>query len=173
MILGLGGTFGENLGLVTGFGIHYQQKKNLYSFRYIYNPQYSYDVAVVAFTAFPIISVKNSLEEYAAMYCIRKINDGHSFSFSAGVSYNSFTSRLRDENNASYTTVEEYIGFPFEVNVKWFKKEKKRFKIYHVIPVGKPTAVGGSFGFKLVGNISKNSFIGVGIVYGLGMHKVY
>jgi len=60
------------------------------------------------------------------------------------------------------------------VNVKWFKKEKKRFRAYYgLIPIGKPTSFGRSFGFKLYGNIGKLSYVGIGINYGFGWHKRY
>jgi hypothetical protein len=62
---------------------------------------------------------------------------------------------------------------PIELNFKWFKSKKKRYRIYGIIPVGEPTSFGRNFGFKLVGNISKNSFVGLGIVYGFGIHKKY
>lgn len=52
------------------------------------------------------------------------------------------------------------FGAAFETNIKWFKKEKKN-------------PFGFSYGAKLSGNISKNYYIGLSAVVGLGWHKKY
>ncbi len=54
-----------------------------------------------------------------------------------------------------------------------FKGKKRQYRLYKIIPVGRKTSFGRNVGFKIIGNISKNSFIGVGINCGLGIHKKY
>lgn len=74
-----------------------------------------------------------------------------------------------------YEVSENSIGFPFEVNIKWFKNVKRRYRAYYwLIPLGhKKVAFGRSFGFKLVGNISKTNYFGLAFNFGLGTHKKY
>ena len=174
-IFGGAGRIGGNAGFLLGGELNYQYNKNLFSIRYLENSQLDPDIFFLTpFTAFPILRKKNYNKETAVLYGKRWIYGGSSLSVSGGISFNTFLSHLTDQNNRNYTTKDNYVGFPFEVNFKWFKSKKKRYRIlYGLIPVGKPTAFGRNFGFKLVGNISKNSFIGLGLVYGLGIHKKY
>ena len=74
---------------------------------------------------------------------------GSSLSISGGISFNFYLSNLTDENDNHYKTNEKYLGFPFEVNFKWFKSENKKSRIlYGLISFRRPTSFGGSFGFK-------------------------
>lgn len=109
--------------------------------------------------------------EVALLYGLRTIEENHAYSFSLGVSYSGYYQNYDKNvnNNINY----DYVGVPFEANIKWFKEEKRRFRIYGLIPVGKPTAFGGAIGFKLFGNISRQTYAGIGLTYGLGFHKVY
>lgn len=66
-----------------------------------------------------------------------------------------------------------YAGVPFEANIHWFKARKERFRIYGLIPLGHPMGFGGSIGLKVFGSVSKNSYIGFGLMYGLGWHREY
>ena len=97
------------------------------------------------------------------------INKEFSYSFSGGFSYTNFT------NTPKIDPVFEnsFIGFPFEINVKWFKAEKEKLKLFAIIPIGKPTGFSSSMGVKLFGNISKKSYVGIGLTFGLGYYKNY
>lgn len=175
LIFGGAGRINGNAGFLFGAEINYQHRKSLFSIRHSENPQWETDVFLLTpVTAFPILREKNHNRETGLLYGRRWIYDGSSFSFSGGISINTFTSNLTDENDARYRIEENYFGFPFEVNFKWFKSEKSPYRIFYgLIPVGEPTAFGNSFGFKLTGNISQNSYIGLGLVFGLGNHKKY
>lgn len=171
VILGGAGKINGNRGMLLGAELNYQHKKDLFSIRYTENWQTVADVVIVIF---PILRTKYAIKETALLYGKRWIDGGTSLSISGGISHITYLSNLRDENDEINTMSENYLGFPFEVNLKLFKSEKTRFRIlYGLIPVGKPTSFGRNFGLKLVGNISRNSFIGLGFVFGLGVHKEY
>ncbi len=166
----LGGAFGNAGGLAIVIGINYQVNRSLFTLRYVGTVKLGVDV-IAPLVPLPFVNVKNTMGEVALLYGLRMVEDDKGYSFSLGASYNGYD-QYYDKmgyNEKSYT----YFGVPFEANIKWFKKEKKRFRIYGLIPVGKPTAFGGSIGFKLFGNISKQSYAGVALSIGLGMHKVY
>ena len=58
--------------------------------------------------------------------------------------------------------------------MSFFKSKKERFRIFYgLIPVGEPISFGKSFGFKLSANIAKKSYIGLGLTFALGWHKIY
>jgi hypothetical protein len=58
--------------------------------------------------------------------------------------------------------------------MSFFKTKKERFRIFYgLIPVGEPTSFGRAFGFRLYANIAKNSYVGLGLTFGLGWHKIY
>lgn len=175
VLFGGAGRINGNGGILIGGELNYQYKKDLFSLRYIHNSQVQSDVLFLTpVTPFPILREKQINKETGLLYGKRWIYGSSSLSISGGISLNNYLNNLTDENNRNYRTTENYVGFPFEVNYKWFKSEKKRYRIlYGLIPVGKPTSFGRNFGFKLIGNISKNSFIGLGIVAGLGVHKKY
>jgi hypothetical protein len=155
----------------VGIGLNYQLKRNLFTVRCTGTAKFNVDI-ISPLVPLPYPSLNSSLDEVALLYGQRFINNGHAYSISLGASYNHF--RIYDKStSARYDINSEYIGLPFEANIKWFKSVKKRFKIYGLIPVGKPTAFGGSIGFKFFGNISKQSYAGIGLSYGLGYHKVY
>ena len=109
------------------------------------------------------------------MFLNKKKNNQKKFlyNFSRGIFTNKYIKGFKNENNEWFQEKKNFIGFPFEFNVKWFKNNKSKYKIYEIIPVGKETGLGNSIGFKLLGNISQHSFIGVGIVMGIGYHKEY
>ena len=170
-IMGYAG--GSAHGPTIGVEFNYQIKKNLLSLRYIYQTKYNFDYGVVGFLAFPIITKDLNLNELSVLYGGRTVNDGHSWSFSGGLSSNFAIYKVRGDVN-NHKNSEFFLGFPFEINIKWFKKKKKRFRAYYgLIPVGKPTSFGRSLGFKLYGNIGKVSYVGLGFNYGFGWHKTY
>tara|TARA_R110000850_G_scaffold147130_1_gene269307 strand:- start:19650 stop:20270 length:621 start_codon:yes stop_codon:yes gene_type:complete len=174
ILFGGAGKINGNGGLLYGGELNYQYKKNLFSIRYIENSQLESDVLFLSpVTPFPVLKEKNNNKELSVLYGKRWIYEGSSLSVSGGISRNTYSSNLTDENNQRYKITDTYVGFPLEVNFKWFKSKKKRYRLYGLIPVGQPTSFGRNFGFKLVGNISKNSFVGLGLVYGFGIHKNY
>ena len=167
----LGGAFGDAGGLALGLGIHYQVKRNLFTARYTGTANFSVGI-LDPLIPLPYPLLNSSLDEIALLYGQRFIDNGHAYGISLGASYNHYRV-FNKKNDSPYDVNSKYIGLPFEANIKWFKSVKKRFRIYGLIPVGKPTAFGGSIGFKFFGNISKQSYAGIGLSYGLGYHKVY
>jgi len=161
-------------GVQLNLDLNYQVRSSLYTLRFV-GAGY-FDVGTVALSPvnyFPTISGKGGLEEYGILYGRRSVKAGHSFSISAGLSFNDRTGYVAGINNQQQHYESFYIGLPFEMNVLWFKPVKRRYKVYGIFPVGKPTAFGNSFGFKLSGNISEHSYFSLGIVFGMGDHKEY
>ncbi len=166
-------------GIEYGLGLNYQIKRSLITARITEFDHTKLDVVQIAFLfgipiSVPIVVDLGYTREYAALYGLRKIKEGHSFSFSFGVSANTQVIKYYDSNyNFQYQTQKSYVGLPFELNVKWFKKNKERYRIYYLIPVGKPTGFGNSIGLKLSGNVSQYSYLAIGVDLGLGFHKHY
>ncbi|WP_428330399.1 hypothetical protein [Mucilaginibacter sp.] len=161
-------------GFQFGLGLNYQLNKGLFTLRYIRLQDLSITVLPLAPVVFlPGIRNNGSLDEYALMYGLRLINGGHSFSFSAGISTNNRIINYKDDHNQSHSTESRYAGIPFEANFLLFKPTRQRIRIYDIIPVGKPTAFGGSIGLKLAGNVSQRSYLAMGLVFGMGYHKHY
>jgi hypothetical protein len=156
-------------GLLLGTALNYQFNKSLITARYSFTTKIDFGGDIFIFL--PSLEIKETYNELALLYGYRYIKDGHSLSVSSGLSYNArkFYSTQSNVYNDTY----KYVGFPFEVNFKWFNAVKKRYRIYYIIPIGEPTAFSRSFGFKLTGNFSKFSYVGLGFTYGLGLHKVY
>lgn len=167
-----GHSVGNTGGFSNGAGLNYQKNRNLFTLRCLATVRLRCKI-LSPFFPLPIIDQKTDLEEYSVLYGWRFIDEGTAYSFSLGFSYNLFTELSTDNNNQKNIKLSKYKGVPFEANIKWFKKEKRRFRIYGLLPVGKPTALGGSLGFKIFGNLSKHSYAGLGITYGLGCHKKY
>ncbi|WP_418646070.1 hypothetical protein [Tenacibaculum insulae] len=161
-------------GFLFGGEFNYQYKKKLFSIRYLEHLKLETDGFLFSpFTKIPIIKEKFNHKEIGLLYGKRWVSKKSSLSVSGGVSLNTYTNRTLNNNNQQVKLKNQYIGFPFELNIKCFNSIKKKYRIYGIVPVGKPTSFGRSFGFKLVGNISKNSFFGIGFIYGLGIHKKY
>jgi hypothetical protein len=164
--------FGETgvSGIQFNAGLNYQYKKSLFTVRVINITDLKTSVVVLTpFFALPEIKFNGSLSEYAALYGLRFINGGHSFSFSVGLSMNDRVALSPSGQHIEST----YVGVPFETNVLWFKAKKERYRIYGIVPVGKPTSLGGSVGFKLAGNVSQHSYMSLALVFGPGYHKQY
>jgi len=160
-------------GVQANLALNYQVKRNLYTLRFV-GAAY-FDVGAVALTPFnylPRISDRGGLEEYGALYGRRIIKAGHSFSFSAGLSFNDRTGFKAGPDNQPQHYESYYIGLPFEATWLAFKAKKRKYHIYG-IPVGKPTGYGDSFGFKISGNVSQHSYVALGLVLGMGYHKQY
>ncbi len=141
----------SDAGFGGGFELNYQNKKDLLSFRIMEIAGYIKD----AESGFLITSYNRTKHnnEYALLYGKRWQQSNHSYSISGGISYNNFFS---DTYNS------DYFGFPLEANIIWFSSKKKNTNGNAITP---------KFGFKLLGSISTNSFVGVGISLGIGNHK--
>jgi hypothetical protein len=159
-------------GFTGGAALHYQNNQHLLSIRFTGTVKLKGGF-LSPYIPIPFVDEKSNLEEFSFLYGWRFITGGMSHSYSIGISNNKFREVVVDSFNRKFTETTKYIGIPFEANIKWFNSEKKRYKIYYLIPVGKPIAFGRSIGLRLGGNISKNSFIGLGIIYGFGFHKIY
>ena len=171
LFTGLAG--GKGIGFIFGGELNYQDNNDLFTLKYGYQSFANFGAASFGFIGFPTIKPTLKNHEIAILYGQRFIKNGHSWSFSGGISTN-YSNVNQIDNDMPTIESRQYFGFPFEVNIKWFKNTKKRFRAYYgIIPIGKPTAFGRSVGFKLYANIGKYSYAGIGINYGFGWHKKY
>ena len=163
---------GSSGGFFGGLNLNYQTKNNLYTARYtgVINPRLTAVLFII-----PAFITDETITEYAFLFGKRYIYNNHSLSYSGGVSIVNRRFLIDYPNNLNLYESQNNIGFPFEVNIKWFKRAKKPYRIYYgLIPIGKrKVGFGQSVGFKLVGNISKTYFVGVGLNMGVGWHKIY
>lgn len=168
-----GRSSGKAGGLTLGLNVNYQVKKILLTSRFTGTTRVQVGF-LSPFLPIPYFEPKSDMEEFAILFGRRITKERHSFSFSLGISRNEFTEISKDANNQFIKNRHRFWGLPFEANVKLFKGEKKRYKIYGLIPTGqRPVAFGRSIGLKLLANFSENTIAGMGITYGLGTHKTY
>lgn len=171
----IGFSNGSIKGLSGIASINYQYKNNFFTFRGL---EIIDDKKVGSFLFIPFLVQEEKINEYALLYGKRFIYGNHSLSYSLGVAYIDREYLLDDlstvsnYNNLNYAK-ESFVGLPFELNVKWFNSKKERYRIYELIPVGSPVGFANSIGFKFYGAIAKQSYIGIGISFGLGWHKKY
>lgn len=149
----------KHFGFAGGGELNYQYKKNLFTLRYSHETGYVKKDSIFTFT-----NVEDN-DEYAALYGRRWVTRSHSYSVSAGVSSNNLKLAKRDIDDNRYYQYKRFYGVPFEANFKWFKPKRKSNLILN--------AITPSVGLKLFGSISKNTFVGVGLVLGLGLNKEY
>ena len=166
--IGFGAPLTGASGALLNMGLNYQVNKSLFTLRL---NAIGGNFPEVVYAARP--RTETNLFEYAALYGLRFINGGHSYSFSAGLSFDNRVTTVSFNDVELQHFANRYPGVPFEMNVLWFKKAKRRNRIYGIIPFGKPTAYGGSYGFRLSGNLSKYSYISLGGIFGLGYFKHY
>ena len=163
-----GHAWGDAGGFSLGTALNYQVNQHFFTVQYdgnvIIRPGNRFYFLI------PDYVEKSSLEEIALLYGQRFIKGGKAYSFSAGISYNKF--RMLAPDKITHITTQT-IGFPFQANIKWFQSKKERFRIYWLIPIGKPIGYGTGIGFKLYGNLSKKSYVALGIVFSGGWHKRY
>lgn len=171
--IGIGNDMTAKGGFLFYSSLNYEKNKNLITVRYSQLNELGFDVVPVAFIAFPLVTNDVNAKEIAIMYGRRYTKENFSFSFSGGISTNIYEQNLKTEDGNYLKQNTNYIGLPLEFSIKWFKREKSPYRIYGLIPVGKPTALGNSIGFKLIGNISQHSYIGLGLDFGIGYHKEY
>ncbi|WP_299014720.1 hypothetical protein [uncultured Polaribacter sp.] len=162
-----GYTIGSLRGLTGVFSLNYQKKNNLFTFRHLEIVKFD---DIDFFFIIPVDVESRRIREYSMLYGKRIIKEGTSYHFSGGFSYNTYQQRKNNNIIAS----ESFVGFPLEFGVSWFKSKKERFRIlYGLLPVGKPTSFGRAFGIKLHANLAKRSYVGIGLTFGLGWHKIH
>jgi hypothetical protein len=164
---------GSSQGLTGGYNLNFQNKKDLFSLRFLglLNVKSDY-IQTSPITVFPILKTEETINEIAILYGKRYIFDNKSLSVSIGIAtlnreYLNFT------DNTEFQRRDIYAGFPFEISLKWFNSNKERYRILGLIPVGQPIGFGQSIGLKIAGNISKTNFIGLSLSCGFGFHKSY
>jgi hypothetical protein len=169
----LGHAWGRAGGISMGAAVHFQKAQSLFTLRYGTTARLNAKVASI-WVPIPLFEEESSLEEISVLYGRRRlVSGGSAISVSLGLSANSFK-EYSTGNNQPTEKISRYVGFPFEGNIKWFKARKDRFRIFYgLVPVGRPTAFGRSFGLKLSGNFSKYSYAGLSLAVGLGLHKKY
>ena len=165
----IGAAAGDAGGLAIGAGINYQNNDNLFTVRYngVARLSTTFDVP---FVPIPSFQAKNTLNEFGLLYGKRFVKDGSATSLSLGISYNYFYAM---GTGGTPNTNSRYAGVPFEANIKWFNRELKRKRLFGFIPFGSPSPYSNSIGFKLFGNISQQSYVGLGLAFGFGYHKQY
>ena len=162
---------GSSEGWIGGLNINYQIKDNLITGRYLGLTKLKH---LGNYLVIPVYVTVESINEFALLYGKRFVHEGHSMSYSAGIAYVDREFMVNQDYNNIIYDIQQSVGFPFEVNIKWFKNKKERFRaVYGLIPIGKPTSFGRSVGFKFYGDISKTTFIVLGFSYGFGWHKNY
>ena len=162
-------------GLALGYSINYQFKGNLLTFRnsYLASKNKNRNKSVSNSLFFPAYIQGNSFMEYALLYGRRLIFDGSSLSFSAGISTNNAVYRNKLEEERTRFS-KNYFAIPYEISFKFFKRDKSRYRVlYGLIPIGQPTSLSRSFGIKLFGSLGKESYLGLGLNFGIGWHKHY
>ena len=172
MIFGFGGNFNDYGGFIYGGNVNYQVKKNLFTIRYNVHPEFKYGATAIAAAGLPVIQSRFTNTEVGLLYGRRYTVRGRSLSFAGGISTNEYETQYKTEDSGT-TSYSSHVGFAYELNIKWFKPKKERYRIYAIFPVGKPVAFGRSFGFKMIGNVSQHSYLGFGMTYGFGWHKAY
>lgn len=163
---------GSSSGFINGGSLNYQKNNDLFTIRT--SQLIDSDLGYISpYLPLPIFEVKETITEYGLLYGKRYVYENSSFSFSAGIATIDRQLDSKDNSNQEFSRKPLSIGFPFEVNIKWFNSKKEKYRIYGLVPVGKPTGFGNSFGFKILGDISKTSYIGIELSFGIGFHKSY
>ncbi len=172
-----GAAGGDGGGLSIGAELNYQFHRSIFSLRVVGNAQLDLTISN-PIVPLPMIRQGNTLGESAFLYGWRFIGKSLAINISTGISQNSFDyyeyTQNEDNSYSKKISTDTYWGIPWEATFHIFKGHKKRIRLlFGFLPVGKPTALGLSIGLKLYGNISKNSYTGFGLTYGLGYHKHY
>lgn len=163
---------GNSSGFMIGASLNYQKKDNLFTLRttQFSNSKFTY---LSPYLPLPYLDTKEIITEYGILVGKRYIHNNKAWSFSVGLATVERAIKKVDENNTYYFDSTHAIGFPFQVDINWFKRNKEPYRIYGVIPVTKNTSLGNSIGFKFIGNVSKTTFVGLGVSLGIGYHKEY
>lgn len=164
---------GNTDGLLLGASFNWQKKHHLATVRYNHIWEFEFDV-VHPLIPVPIEERSTRLNELSLLYGYRKINSGFSFHFSAGPSYNYFIDRFNSDNiDQSFN--ERFFGVSYEIGFKFYKKRKKGLYPTFYIPVQitSDTGFSRSIGLKLIGSVSRRSYVALALSYGIGFHKKY
>lgn len=167
----LGHTGGEAGGFTGGASLRMQKNKSLITLRYTGTMRLHAKVAS-PLIPIPLFENRSSLDEVGLLYGCRFIRNGRAVSFSAGISHSTRRKQV-NTSGVQQTQTTAALGLPFEADIHWFKSRKERLRLYGLFPVGQPTGFGGSIGFRLTGSLSQNSFVGLGMIIGMGFHKQY
>ncbi|HEV7329960.1 MAG TPA: hypothetical protein VGN63_02875 [Flavisolibacter sp.] len=167
----VGHSGGQAGGFTGGASLYFQKESSLFTVRFTGTSRLHAKIAS-AIIPLPVIDNRSSLDELGLLYGKRIIRNACAYNVSLGVSHSTHR-QVVSTSPVRQTQTTAAWGVPFEAGIKWFKPRKKRFRIYGLIPVGKPTGFGGSIGLKLLGTISQNSYAGITFSYGLGFHKQY
>lgn len=154
----------ENGSVSFSAAINYQKNKNLFSFR----KRFLANSPLVGDYNDPILVYET--DDFALLYGRRIIQGGVSYSFLGGLSW--IYSKEEKIAERGYDNI-SYKGLSLEFNVKKFKAKKRRSRFLGVFPYGNPNSFSLSSGLKLFGNISKKSYIGIGLNFGMGYYKHY
>ncbi|WP_296633958.1 hypothetical protein [Polaribacter sp.] len=120
----LGYSNGFIRGFAIGGSINYQNKNNLFTFRAL---QVINIKKIDFFLIIPINIESETMTEYSLLYGKRYIEDGFSYHFSGGISYTSYDRSFENDN----LTI-DYVGFPIETGVSWFKNKKTDLEFFTV-----------------------------------------
>jgi hypothetical protein len=161
----------HNEGLAFGANLNCQSGLHLFTARYLTHRNF-YNKLIAVYADNENLNVRSQQDEWALLYGPRLDFERFSASFSAGIS-GSVVSIVSSDVQANLNYHNRYIGIPYEFNVKFFKKKKSRYRLYGLVPVGKPTSFGRSIGMKLFGNFSGERYFGLGLTLGIGVHKLY
>jgi hypothetical protein len=170
----IGYALGKAGGITISPTLNYQKNRILFTARYVGSASF-FSIPNRQDFLFPFLrktETKSITEEFSLLTGYKTlISRGASISFSGGISRNKFKYYGPEGSDPEFR--DYYLGVPFETSLLFFNRRKERFRIYGLIPVGKPNGLSNSYGLKLYGNISRNSFIGLGLNLGYGFHKKY
>ena len=160
-----GYAFGSTGGFSGGWALNVQVDRHLFTVRGVANVKFhSASDELSPFTLLPAIGQRSNMQETSLLYGWRFIPDTKGYSFSLGPSWNSYTRNFKNEVGEQYSRTGKYTGMAFDASIKWFK-ERKRQQWWL------PTKTAASIGFRLFGNVSQYSYVGIGVEIGLGYRK--
>lgn len=169
-----GGAFGRAGGGSFSPSINYQKGNLLFTARYLASAKF-FSESIPNNWLFPFIRntyFRSVSEEFSLLAGYRYlVGSGSSLSFSSGISRTKYKYYGEEGNDPEFR--DYYLGLPFEASFTLFNQRKERFRIYGLIPVGRPVGLSNSIGVKLYGNLSRNSFVGLGLNLGYGFYKKY
>ncbi len=159
----------DQVSFFNGIGFNYQVENHLLTLRY--NEQRNNSNHSLIGISQENFSYSTKLShEVGLLYGKRWNEHNQSSSLSIGPAYNWV---VFSGNTFQRPVTEGSLGIAFEANYKFFKAKKSSYRFYHLIPLSNPTAFGRSLGFKFSATIANYSYMGLGLTYSWGQHKVY
>lgn len=152
-----------------GVSLNYQNKSDFFKFRFTENLNTKGVERVVIF--FPVSGTQTVYHEYALMYGKRYIKKGFSYHFTAGISYNTISTTNFESLFNSNTESTNFYGFPLEIGFNWFSPDKEQFRIFGLIPIGKPSNFSRATGMKIKANLTEQYYVGLSLSLGFGFYK--